>query len=871
MVQQVACPSPEELGAYASGTADGNLAEKVNAHLAQCSQCQMTVERFEQNDPLSKLLRGHGSAVHDVAQNPLLKKLQKRVRHSMQARTVSDVTLTGGDTPPSADSNNGAEKSKLPRIAAQDYDLQPPKVSGDLGSLGPYRILRFLEEGGMGIIFEALDPGLNRRIALKVMRRSLAGIPELDDRLLKEAQRVAAVKSDHIVTVHNLGQEGRVVYIAMELLEGKSLEKSLQEHGSPSILEVCRIGKEIALGLAAAHEAGIVHRDIKPGNVWLEGSRGRVKILDFGLARESNNDGASRLEGDMVGTPSYMAPEQTRGERVSDRADIFSLGCVLYRLSTGELPFKGKGPLDIAMAITGSAPTAPTRINPSIPGEVPNLILRLLEKSPDSRPDSRRVAQELGRIEESLAAGGELRDLATLPLSELGQDLEIALENELWHTLVFASKGSFGDMEDLFRFYASSVNQLKKVHQETCEFLEVVCATNLEFRSNGKVNEQARDEILRKQLSSMVSHCFLAPPPADETFQPGITSLPLEHAEAKLTKELKTKTRTFVQNFLQVCERLIDQQIMGMVEWENPTACIYYYFRNVVVQTETTSKVVQGATTTENVDRGVTLTTARSRVREGEHEVFVEAPKHHLFNAESVPLDLASTRIPLPFQPVVKAIPAWLRRHVELVTGTQMRVEKACGPVQTKSWATTEALAPEVTEALAPEVKYQIHRDPAITLGRFVIVGWGADEIGEECRREEEEARVSQAMEERRSAREFMVERAVFFLVLELLGAMLFYASLQYVPSFKWFGLILMAAGVWPVWETLRYGMKGRIIQDKNRYLLLGSTAGLSLALFLFCAVSARVHNSLGFACLSIMFLGAFGVLFRQVQVLRGT
>jgi len=303
-----------------------------------------------------------------------------------------------------------AERADL-RLAASFDFLAPPEALGELGRLGGYRVVGVLGQGGMGAVFEAEDPQLGRRVALKVMLPQYAGNPVAKARFLREARAQAAVEHDHIVAIHQVGEDRSTPFIAMPLLQGQSLADALRGHPRPPIAELVRIGREIAEGLAAAHEAGLVHRDIKPGNVWLEGKRRRVKILDFGLARA----GATTREvaegfdpitasGAVVGTPSYMSPEQAGGRTVDARTDLFSLGVVLYLLGTGKLPFQGSDMFSILTALAIEVPPAPSSVNPGLPGSLNELIVRLLSKDPAGRPPTAEAAaHELHRIEESLS------------------------------------------------------------------------------------------------------------------------------------------------------------------------------------------------------------------------------------------------------------------------------------------------------------------------------------------------------------------------------------------------------------------------------------------------------------------------------------
>jgi hypothetical protein len=190
----------------------------------------------------------------------------------------------------------------------------------------------------------------------------------------------------------------------MEFLEGETLASRLQRLGKLPPTQVLRIGKEIATGLQAAHERGLVHRDIKPGNIWLEAGRGdRVKILDFGLARAAGGDTHLTRTGHIVGTPAYMAPEQARGQAVDHCSDLFSLGSLLYRMCTGQLPFKGRDTVSILMSVATDHPPQPRQVNPDVSADLSGLVMWLLAKTPAERPRSAKVvAEDLGRLEKEL-------------------------------------------------------------------------------------------------------------------------------------------------------------------------------------------------------------------------------------------------------------------------------------------------------------------------------------------------------------------------------------------------------------------------------------------------------------------------------------
>jgi serine/threonine protein kinase len=284
--------------------------------------------------------------------------------------------------------------------------LAPAAAADEIGRLGSYRVLKVLGSGGMGVVFQGEDPQLKRPVALKAMLPGLAADRDARERFLREARAAAAVNHNHIVTIYQVGEAAGTPFLAMELLEGQSLEQRLESGGPIPVPEALRIARETAEGLAAAHAQGLIHRDIKPANIWLEKKAGvsRVKLLDFGVARVVKSDARLTQEGAIIGTPSYMAPEQALGKAVDGRSDLFSLGCVLYRLCTGSLPFRGLDTISTLMAIATEAPVAPSRLNPDLPKRLEQLILRLLAKTPAERPRSAAaVVAELRSITRDLA------------------------------------------------------------------------------------------------------------------------------------------------------------------------------------------------------------------------------------------------------------------------------------------------------------------------------------------------------------------------------------------------------------------------------------------------------------------------------------
>ncbi len=283
---------------------------------------------------------------------------------------------------------------------SSDFDLKPPSPnsSGEMATehsagaspemLGPYRIKRMLGRGGMGCVYLATDEQLNRTVALKTLNQNFAEDDEARVRFFREARAAAALKHENIVTIYQVGEDQGTPFLAMEHLEGKSLEEWLRPDRRANVAQTFSIGKQIARGLAAAHAAGVIHRDIKPANIWI-GTNGRIKLLDFGLAYHSTGN-LTKLtqDGALLGTPAYMSPEQARGETVDERSDLFSFGCVLYRMVTGRLPFQAEGIFGVIAAITSEQQLSPSVVNPAVPQRLSNLIDDLLQKSRDDRPAS---------------------------------------------------------------------------------------------------------------------------------------------------------------------------------------------------------------------------------------------------------------------------------------------------------------------------------------------------------------------------------------------------------------------------------------------------------------------------------------------------
>jgi formylglycine-generating enzyme required for sulfatase activity len=274
--------------------------------------------------------------------------------------------------------------------------LAPSSAEGTLGRIGPYDVLSVVGRGGMGIVLKAHDAKLNRFVAIKVLAPALAADAAARKRFLREARAAAAIAHPNVVTIHSVDDDA-LPWLVMEFVEGVSLGEALQHAGPLPVPEIARIGSEIAAGLAAAHKHGLIHRDIKPANILLEDGTRRVRITDFGLARAAD-DGSVTRPGDLAGTPQFMSPEQARGEPISHRSDLFSLGSVLYALCTGQPPFQGDNALSVMRLVTDATPAPIHDANPGVPEWLCGIVARLIAKDPAERfPSAQEVSDLLGR------------------------------------------------------------------------------------------------------------------------------------------------------------------------------------------------------------------------------------------------------------------------------------------------------------------------------------------------------------------------------------------------------------------------------------------------------------------------------------------
>jgi serine/threonine protein kinase len=454
------CPPVRDLQRLVRMQLDHREALAMRQHVDQCPRCLEILHTFEEElsppsvpglkvwDPnveSSTWERGRKPAtplpearpVRKTAPVPVGKTTSGQVPVVRGAAPRGGAAQTAVDTGPSANGQTPLPPGSatpaptvigqppLHRNSAESTEevlslVGPAAGPDELGRLGPYRLLRVLGSGATGVVFLAEDIHLKRQVALKVMKP----VPEAGDiprqRFLREAQAAAVLDHENVISIYQVGEDRGIPFLAMKLLQGESLDDRLKREPGSQLLvhEVLRIGREIAEGLDAAHERGLIHRDIKPANIFLEGPQARVKIVDFGLARALSDDVHLTRTGTIVGTPAYMSPEQARGLPVDHRSDLFSLGCVLYRMCTGRTPFKADDTFGMLTALAQDQPRPIQAFNSAVPDALVGLICRLLAKVPEGRPQSARsVAAALAKMANQAAAAQTRGDASWSPPS----------------------------------------------------------------------------------------------------------------------------------------------------------------------------------------------------------------------------------------------------------------------------------------------------------------------------------------------------------------------------------------------------------------------------------------------------------------------
>ena len=409
------CPTAEQIEQFLLSESAPVEWLDLDSHLQDCPRCLQILEDLTRD---SRIIRSDGSGAMAESPGPLLRRVLARpageepLRSSLEA--AEGVDTNGAGAEPSS-SSRATGLSGVPRdedVLDALEQLAPPERPGSLGRLGHYEILEVLGRGAFGVVFRAFDDVLQRVVAVKTLAVRLAATSPARKRFLREARAAGQVRHENVVQIYAV-EERPVPYIVMEFLPGETLQQRLDRAGPFDAGEVVSIARQVADGLAAAHAAGLIHRDIKPGNILIEaGPRSRAKITDFGVAR-AIDDASLTQSGAVVGTPSYMSPEQARGEAVDHRSDLFSLGSVLYTITAGHPPFRANGAIAILKRVAEDTPRPIPEIIPEAPAWLCRLIAKLMAKDPADR------FQTAAEASAALEAGPD--SLALAPLKRRGR------------------------------------------------------------------------------------------------------------------------------------------------------------------------------------------------------------------------------------------------------------------------------------------------------------------------------------------------------------------------------------------------------------------------------------------------------------------
>ena len=354
---QQTCFDQAVLSDYLNEKLDEPLEARIQEHLCECNDCQQQLENVAASATVWKSIRQNEPLTDDVADH------------------VQD-------------------DERLQRIIDRLAPTDDPKM---LGRLGSYEICGVIGQGSTGIVLKALEPSLNRYVAIKMMSPVYSSRGAARKRFEREGRAIAAVIHENVVPIYAVDEHQGIPFIVMQYVPGVSLLQRIDKNGSLDTCEVTRIGYQVALGLAAAHKQGIVHRDVKPANVILENTVDRAMVTDFGLARVTD-EASMTQSGTIAGTPQYMAPEQAKGDPVDPRSDLFSLGSLLYAACTARPPFRAETLFGMINKVCQAEPRQIREFNPEIEEWLCALIGRLMAKNPDDRFQS---AKEVAKVLEA--------------------------------------------------------------------------------------------------------------------------------------------------------------------------------------------------------------------------------------------------------------------------------------------------------------------------------------------------------------------------------------------------------------------------------------------------------------------------------------
>jgi len=379
------CPNRQLLEQLVLGRLSAPDADTLEAHVTDCARCAEAVGRLTATDPLVEAMQAHVEPLAETDQ-ALVQELINRLK------ILCPVALA----------NAAGSHGPVPKLPPEGFALlAPPREPDEIGRLGPYRVLGVIGRGGMGVVFRAEDPRVKRGVALKVLLDARSADPQYRVRFQAEAEAAARLRHPKIVQLLEVGEQAGRPYLVLEYVAGGSLADHLAARPQPP-----RASAELLAALAAAiehaHQHGVVHRDLKPSNILLSPeSKVLPRITDFGLAKRLDEEGLT-LTDDLLGTPSYMAPELTRGRGPGgdhEAADLYGLGAILYELLTGRPPFRGETVADTLEQVRTLDPVPVRRLQPKVPRDLETICLKCLEKEPARRyPTAQALADDLGRF-----------------------------------------------------------------------------------------------------------------------------------------------------------------------------------------------------------------------------------------------------------------------------------------------------------------------------------------------------------------------------------------------------------------------------------------------------------------------------------------
>ena len=375
------CPPTNQLSDLILGVLPAEAADALTDHIGTCATCQHTMQTIATGEiPIEGLAAESASAkpARDSAYWKVVDDLTTNLRATQMLNTNGAISHSTSVTPDAGD------------LSSDELSfLSPSDDPAYIGRLQHFEVARVIGRGGMGVVLEAFDTHLHRRVAIKVLNPKFQQDEIARQRFCREGRAAAAIAHEHVVPMYQVARldEEEIAFLVMQLIEGETLEDRLKKTSPLPPKEVARIAMQMAAGLSAAHAGGMVHRDIKPGNVLIEKETERVKLTDFGLARVAEEVKLTQT-GMLTGTVLYMSPEQALGNKTDERSDLFSLGAVMYEMATGKAPFEAPTAVGVMKRIMDESPLAPHKIDSNVTKPLSDLIMKLISKKPDHRPDS---------------------------------------------------------------------------------------------------------------------------------------------------------------------------------------------------------------------------------------------------------------------------------------------------------------------------------------------------------------------------------------------------------------------------------------------------------------------------------------------------